>query len=179
MSKVLGQEICIKLFGGTRVGYSNTTNFTVTFTFQGFPIRGRNSSASITDYIPNRLDSLTGGPDVAIVVTLWAHFTASSLEYYKQRLMTVKNAIERLLRKYPGTKIFIKSANTREKGSVAVSNWYAWECDLMMRKLLGTMPGVVVIDVWDMTIGHYTGFNVHPNDIVVKNEIDMLLSFLG
>ena len=177
--KVLGQEMCVKQFGATRVGYSKAANSTVTFTFQGFPIRGRHSPAAFTDYIPNRLDSLIGGPDVAIVLTLWAHFTASSLDYYKRRLLTVKSAIERLLKNYHGTRIFIKSANAREKGVIAVRNWYAWECDLMMRKLLGTMPGVVVIDVWDMTIGHHTGFRIHPNEIVVRNEIDMFLSFLS
>ena len=178
ISKVLRDEMCVKHFGATTVGYSTITNSTITFTFHGFPIRGKHSSSAFTDYIPNRLDSLTGGPDVAIVITLWAHFTTTSLEYYSQRLMTVKYAIERLLTNYPGTRIFIKSANTREKG-LAMSNWYAWECDQMMRRLLGTMPGVMVIDVWDMTIGHYTGFRVHPREVVVKNEIDMLLSFLG
>ncbi|XP_072018577.1 NXPE family member 3-like [Amphiura filiformis] len=170
---------CITQLGGTKIGYSAEYNISLAFTFHGFPVRGKPTKASDFDYIANRLDALkTGGPGVIIVLTIWAHFTTTTLEFYQDRLLSIKNAIIRLQKRYPGTRIFIKSANTRSKRIASLSNWYAWECDQLMRKMLGHIPGITIIDVWGMTIGHYTGFHIHPDHVVVSNEIDLLLSFI-
>ncbi|XP_072043643.1 NXPE family member 3-like [Amphiura filiformis] len=172
-------DFCITKLGATKFRYSVRYNMTLTHTFHGFPIRTGHATAPICEYVANRIDALkTGGPDVIIVLTIWAHFTATSLEFYQDRLLSIKNAIIRFQKRYPGTRIFIKSANTREKGTPTMSNWYAWECDQVMRMMLGHIPGITIIDVWGMTTGHYTGFHVHPDQSVVRNEVDMLLSLI-
>ncbi|XP_072043970.1 NXPE family member 3-like [Amphiura filiformis] len=179
ITDTLWNETCFKQLGATKLGYSTQYNMSFAFTFHGFPVRGKHSTASTSDYIANRLDALkTGGPDVIIVLTIWAHFTTTTLEFYQDRLLSIKNAIIRLQKRYPGTRTFIKSANTREKAIISMSNWYAWECDQLMRMTLGNIPGITIIDVWGMTTGHYTGFHVHPDKSVVRNEVDMLLSFI-
>ncbi|XP_072041284.1 NXPE family member 3-like [Amphiura filiformis] len=179
IADTLWNETCITQLHATKFGYSAKYNISLAFTFHGFPIRGSHSTASSVEYIANRLDALkTGGPNVIIVLTIWAHFTTTTLEFYQNRLLSIKNAIIRLQKRYPGTRIFIKSANTREKVVVSMSNWYAWECDQLMRMTLGNIPGITIIDVWSMTTGHYTGFHVHPDKTVVRNEVDMLLSFI-
>ncbi|XP_072041624.1 NXPE family member 3-like [Amphiura filiformis] len=96
----LWNETCITQLHATRFVYSAKYNISLAFTFHGFPIRGSHSTASSVDYIANRLDALkTGGPDVIIVLTIWAHFTTTTLEFYQDRLLSIKNAIIRLQKK--------------------------------------------------------------------------------
>ncbi len=179
LSDTLGNDTCTEQFSATRLVSSSLCNISVAFTFHGFPVRGKHYTATNADYIANRLDSLQiGGSDVIIVLTIWAHFTVNTLDFYRERLLSIRNAIYRLQTRHPGTRVFIKSANTREKALVSLSNWYAWECDQLMRVMLGNIPGITIIDVWSMTIGHYTGFHIHPKKAIIKNEVDMLLSYL-
>ncbi len=179
INATLGADVCTAKFSGTSLVYSSRYNISVAFTIHGFPVRGNHNTATSTEYIANRLDSLQiGGNDVIIVLSVWAHFTVNTLDFYKQRLLGIRNAVYRLQTRHPGTQVFIKSANTREKGLASFSNWYAWECDQLMRLMLGNIPGITIIDVWDMTIGHHTGFHLLPKKIVVKNEVDLLLSYL-
>ncbi len=162
-----------------KLRYYAQKNITLTFKFHSFPIRGRYYESLDCDYVANKLDALEiGGPDVIIAITIWAHFTESTLDFYRQRLSGIRDAIIRLLTRLPGTKMFIKSANTRAKRSLSASNWFAFECDQIMRAMLGNIPGVTIIDAWEMTIGHHSGFFVHPVKAVVKSEVDMMLSYL-
>ena len=149
------------------------------FAFHGWPVRGIHSDAMRIHYIANRLDVIQGGRNVLVCITVWAHFTASPLEFYHQRLMTIKNALLRYMTRYPDTRVFIKSANTKGENSIYQSNWYAWEINTMMREVLGSIPGVIFIDVFDMTIGHRTGYHIHPDSAVVRNEVKMMLSILS
>ena len=104
------------------LGYCIRCNLSLTFTFHGFPVRSSHYTTSSIDYIANRLDALQiGGPNVIIVLTIWAHFTASSLEFYRERLLSIRDSIIRLQTRHPGTRVFIKSANTREKGLATLS----------------------------------------------------------
>ena len=78
----------------------------------------------------------------------------------------------------PRARIIIKSANTREPQSVDAASWHAQELDHVMRSMMIGFHNVTIIDTWDMTIGHRTGFRIHPFQPVISQEIGMLLSFL-
>ena len=153
-------------------------DLTLTFRFHGLPVRVP-VWANITDieYIPNVIDNIQGGSEVVIILSLWAHFTSTPIEFYQQRWRTIKSSLIKFMLQYPRTKIFVKSANTREP-KFDLSNWYAWELDQVMRRELASLDFVTIIDTWDMTIGHHSGYNVHPADSVVAEEISMWLSFL-
>ncbi|XP_072046528.1 NXPE family member 3-like [Amphiura filiformis] len=132
------------------------------------------------DYVANRLDKLKGGPDSVIFISMWAHFWILDLQFYRDRLRSVKDALTRLQHRTPGTRVFFKSPNTYAGAGRfwGFDIWYATEMDRALREEIVGFPDVTVIDVWDMTIGHRTGLNIHPQEIVVGQEVSMFLSFL-
>ena len=177
----IGTSIVGDAIGGfAKQSFDQKNNITMTFSFHGFPIRGRLINVEIFDYIANRLDAVIGGDDAIIVLTIWAHFTVTNLDFYRQRIETIKRSIVRLLVRYPNTKIFIKSANTREEDAVSMSNWYAYQLDQLMRETMSNLSSssVILIDAWDMTMGHNCKFSIHPVNNVIRNEIDLFLSYL-
>ncbi|XP_072049347.1 NXPE family member 3-like [Amphiura filiformis] len=163
---------------GPHFGVDKKHNITLLYRFHGLPVRVP-MLVNMTDlqYIPNIIDNMRGGPNVVVVLSLWAHFTSSTIDFYRHRWQAIKLSLLKFVTRYPRTKIFVKSANTREP-KFDLSNWYAWELDQVMRQELSSLNFVTIIDTWDMTIGHHTGYNVHPANGVVSQEISMWLSFL-
>ena len=58
------------------------------------------------------------------------------------------------------------------------SNVYGYQLENIMRETMRALSSVIILDTWDMTIGHKSGFNIHPAGDVIRNEIDMFLSYL-
>ena len=164
--------------GVFKQSYDKQNNISMIFSFHGFPIRGVLNRVQYIDYIANQLDALIGGDETIIVITIWAHFTVNNLDFYRQRIETIKRSIIRLLVRSPTTQIFIKSANTRDENSVAMSNVYAYQLEQLMRETMGALSSVIILDTWDMTMGHKSGFKVHPEEDVIRSEMDMFLSYL-
>ncbi|XP_072050969.1 NXPE family member 3-like [Amphiura filiformis] len=164
---------------GPHVAIDKANNISIYFNFHGYPIALRNLDVKQIHYVAEQLDSYTNLENTIICLCLWAHFTGTNLQYYRNRLQSVKDAIVRLRQRNPHVRVLIKSANTREHSSdFDRSNWYSWEVHKVMRQFFSGFPGVTVIDVWDMTIGHRTGYNLHPAIDIISQEIDMFLSFL-
>jgi hypothetical protein len=38
--------------------------------------------------------------------------------------------------------------------------------------------GVYLVDAWEMTLAHYLPHKLHPDEVIVKNQLDMFLSFV-
>ena len=156
-----------------------SANISIDFKFHGYPMALGMIPADQIHYVAEQLDSYESLDNTIICLSLWAHFTATNLKYYIDRINSVKDAITRLKRRNPTVRIFIKSANTREYSSdFDRSNWYSWEVDKVMHKMLAEFPGVTILDVWDMTIGHRTGYKLHPGPEIISQEIDLFLSYL-
>ncbi|XP_064155018.1 NXPE family member 3-like [Anguilla rostrata] len=153
-----------------------TNNILLHWRAHGTPLRSRTSPMANLHYISNEIDSIAGGPRKVIVFTIWAHFTTFPLEFYTRRVARIRQAVIALLKRAPDTIVVIKSANT---GSTNVfgSDWLALQLDRILR---ATFQGinVAIIDVWQMTSCHYSKENIHPNPTVIRNEIDLLLSFI-
>ena len=165
---------------GPITAYDQSDNISLSYIFHGLPFTSNAIHRSEIDYIANRLDRFDkGGPDTVIVVSIWAHFWIADLQFYRQRLRTIKDAIHRLEKRTPGTRIFFKSPNTIA-GS-RTSGFTNWRMAGMMRVLIEEMSGfnnVTIINAWDMTIGHWTGLNIHPSPLIIEQEVDILLSFI-
>uniref|UniRef100_A0A8D0HMC3 NXPE C-terminal domain-containing protein n=1 Tax=Sphenodon punctatus TaxID=8508 RepID=A0A8D0HMC3_SPHPU len=142
----------------------------------GNPLRTSKTLVADLHYTANELDGLGGGPDMVVVFTLWAHFTTFPIELYVQRLQTVRRAVAKLLSRSPGTTVLIKSANTGYK-SVYGSDWLSLQLDRILREMFAGMP-VVIIDAWAMTACHYLPDNIHPGKVIVRNEVDVFLSYV-
>ncbi|KAM8966797.1 NXPE family member 3-like [Pelodytes ibericus] len=128
-------------------------------------------------YIANELDGIGGGREnLVIVIHCMAHFIPFPVSVYVRRMQGIRNAVVRLLNRNPQTKVFIKSGNTGywyRHGS----DWLSLQLDTVMRIMFLGLP-VTVLDAWQMTSCHYSRRSIHPGKTIVKNELDLMLSFI-
>ncbi|XP_066283098.1 NXPE family member 3-like [Branchiostoma lanceolatum] len=100
----------------------------------------------------------------------------------RSRLHAIRHAIHRLQRRDPGTHVFVRTGTTREHLGRSLlyyllgSDWLAYQITEVIREMFRTDPDVVVLDFWDMTVCQWGKDNVHPDQTVVDNELNMLLS---
>ncbi|XP_072000753.1 NXPE family member 3-like [Engystomops pustulosus] len=142
----------------------------------GLPLRTSKTMISDLHYEASHLAGIGGGPHTVIALTLWAHFTTYPVRYYLERLEKVRQAISDLLFRSPQTTVIIKSANTGYK-SIYGSDWLSLQLDILLRAAFKDMA-VIILDVWDMTSCHYLPDNIHPGPPVIKNEVDLMLSYI-
>ena len=118
---------------------------------------------------------------MVVVIAFGAHFTTTSIGYFKSRMEHIKAAVERLQKRGSSpSPVFVKSMNTRNDGryTLEMPDFYSYEIDQVTRALFIGMPNVTIIDAWDMTLSHRTGYAIHPSDLVIKEEIKMFVNFL-
>ncbi|XP_062399016.1 NXPE family member 3-like [Sardina pilchardus] len=127
-------------------------------------------------YISNEIDDMAGGPHTVIVLNMCAHFTTMPLSYFVYRVSQIKHAVVALLRRAPETKVIIKTANTGQRDFYR-HNWLYMQLDRVLRETFYDM-GVYILDVWQMTACHYNKENLHPGPVIIKNEVDILLTFI-
>ncbi|XP_066277177.1 NXPE family member 3-like isoform X2 [Branchiostoma lanceolatum] len=166
-------------------GKNSNWNITVRYRFHNFPIQGKFwLPLSQLSYAADELDAIRGGPDTVMILGLWAHFTAEPLDLIRSRLYAIRFAIHRLLQRGPGTKVFVRTGTTREhkKGKLQHyllrSDWLAYQITEVIRETFWTDTGVVVLDTWDMSVCQPGKDNVHPDQAMVDNELNILLSYM-
>lgn len=142
----------------------------------GLPLRTTKTMMADLHYEAAHLAGISGGPHTVIVLTLWAHFTTYPIRVYLERLERVRQAISSLLFRSPKTTVLIKSANTGYK-SIFGSDWLSLQLDILMRAAFKGMD-VTIIDAWDMTSCHYLPDNIHPGPPVIRNVVDLMLSYI-
>ncbi|XP_073669861.1 NXPE family member 3-like isoform X2 [Paramisgurnus dabryanus] len=131
----------------------------------GLPLRCLKTEVSNLHYVSNEIDDLTGGPHTVIVFNLGPHFTTYPLDFYTRRVMRVRKAVLDMLQRAPDTTIIIKTVNTGYKFN-RILQWAFQDV------------GVYILDVWQMTACHYNVENIHPGPVIIKNEMDIFLSFI-
>ncbi|XP_068129513.1 NXPE family member 3-like [Hyperolius riggenbachi] len=142
----------------------------------GPPLRTTKTMVTDLHYESAHLAGIGGGPQTVVMVNLWAHFTSLPVRFYMERLERVRQAISSLLIRSPETKVIIKTANTSYK-SIFGSDWLSLQLDILLRAAFKGM-GVIIIDAWDMTSCHYLPDNIHPGPPVIRNEVDLMLSYI-
>ncbi|KAM8966344.1 LOW QUALITY PROTEIN: NXPE family member 3-like [Pelodytes ibericus] len=128
-------------------------------------------------YIANELDGIGGRREnLVIVINCMAHFIPFPVSVYVRRMQGIRNAVVRLLNRSPQTKVIIKSGNT---GYLYIhgSDWLSLQLDTVMRIMFSGVP-VTLLDSWQMTSCHHSPRNIHPGKVIVKNEVDLMLSFI-
>ncbi|XP_067306532.1 NXPE family member 3-like isoform X2 [Pseudorasbora parva] len=142
----------------------------------GVPLRTLKSAVADLHYISNEIDDLAGGSHTVIMFNLGPHFTTYPLDFFTHRVLRIRKAVLALLQRAPDTTVIIKTVNTGYK-DIFGSDWYSLQLDRILRWAFQDV-GVYILDVWQMTSCHYSEENIHPGPIVIKNEIDILLSFI-
>ncbi|XP_077117704.1 NXPE family member 3-like [Ranitomeya variabilis] len=140
------------------------------------PLRIVRTGVKELHYIATELDGLGAREGMVIVLNCWAHFSTYPLGLYIQRLWHIRKAVARLLERSPDTKIIIKSANTGYNFPF-VNDWLSYQLDIVMRAIFSKLP-VTILDTWQMTSCHQEPEDLHPKKVIIKNEVDLMLSFI-
>ncbi|XP_056425946.1 NXPE family member 3-like [Hyla sarda] len=151
-------------------------NYIVQWRAHQKPLRMERTGIQELRYIASELDRLGARKGMVIVLTCWSHFLTYPIVIYVQRLRHIREAVIQLLERSPDTKILIKSANTGYKFDHG-SDWLSYQLDTVMRAMFSMLP-VSILDVWQMTSCHRFPENLHPQEIIIKNEVDLMLSFI-
>ncbi|KAM4698864.1 NXPE family member 3 [Discoglossus pictus] len=155
-------------------------NIMVKFRCHGPPIRFSTVSSNELRYIANELDGIAGGQNTVVALTIWSHFSTFPVEVYIRRLRNIRAAILRLLERSPSTAIVIRSANVQELGpevSLFNSDWFSLQLDTVMRAMFVGF-NVFIVDAWEMSLAHYLPHALHPEPVIIKNQIDEFLSYV-
>uniref|UniRef100_UPI00398F427B NXPE family member 3-like n=1 Tax=Pristiophorus japonicus TaxID=55135 RepID=UPI00398F427B len=165
---------------GPHLAVDSENHIMVEFRPHGPPIRFSTVSSQDLHYISNELDEIKGGKNTVIAITLWSHFSTLPVEVYIRRLQNIRRSILQLLSRSPDTLVVMKTANVQalpHDVSLYNSDWYAYQLDLVLRKMF-TGINVAFVDAWEMTIAHYLPHALHPQSVIIKNEIDVFLSYV-
>uniref|UniRef100_A0A8B9SKK1 Neurexophilin and PC-esterase domain family member 3 n=1 Tax=Anas platyrhynchos TaxID=8839 RepID=A0A8B9SKK1_ANAPL len=155
-------------------------NILLKFRCHGPPIRFTTVFSSELRYIANELNGIVGGRNTVIAITIWSHFSTFPVEVYIRRLRNIRRSVIQLLDRSPKTLIIIRTANVQELGpevSLFNSDWYSLQLDSVMRKMFSGIA-VHFVDAWEMSLAHYLPHNLHPKEVIVRNQIDAFLSYV-
>ncbi|XP_029705100.1 NXPE family member 3 [Takifugu rubripes] len=165
---------------GPFMAVDSTHNILVKYRCHGPPIRFSNVSASELRYISNELDLLSGGPDTVVVLSIWAHFSTFPVEVYIRRLRHIRRALVRLLNREPGTVVVIRSANLQvldQNVSLYNSDWFSLQLDEVLKSMFSRLD-VLLVDAWQMSLAHHLPHALHPHPPIIKNMVDLVLSYI-
>lgn len=165
---------------GPLMALDYVNKISVTFRSHGPPIRYASTSVSQLHYVANELDSVLGGTNTVVVIGVWSHFSTFPVEVYVRRLLNIRKAVARLLSRAPGTTVVIRTANPKEMTlyeSLTNSDWFSLQRDKVLREIFRGM-NVRLVDAWEMILAHHLPHKLHPDSDILKNMVDVLLSFV-
>ncbi|KAM9801902.1 NXPE family member 3-like [Syngnathus typhle] len=165
---------------GPLMAVDRTHNIVLKYRCHGPPIIYTAIMANELRYIANELDGMIGGPNTVVALSVWAHFGPFPVEVYLRRLRHIRKAVVRLLNRAPETVIVIRTANPRALDrdvSLNHSDWFALQLDVMLRAMFKGL-NVMLVDAWQMCVAHHQPHDVHPPGVIVKNMVDMMLSYV-
>ncbi|CAN9497618.1 unnamed protein product [Ophioblennius macclurei] len=165
---------------GPFMAVDTTHNILVRYRCHGPPIRFSTVMSSELRYVSNELDGLSGGPNTVVVLSVWAHFSTFPVGVYIRRLRHIRRALMRLIDRAPGTLVVVRSANLQaldQEVSLYNSDWYSLQLDEVLRAMFKGL-NVLLVDAWQMSLAHHLPHALHPPPVIVKNMIDMLLSYV-
>ncbi|XP_054853163.1 NXPE family member 1-like isoform X2 [Eublepharis macularius] len=129
-------------------------------------------------YVPRAIDRVAGGESTAVVLTLGQHFRPFPMNIFVRRLLNVREAIQRLHLRSPGTRVIVKAENIREIyiDPERLGDVHGYPQNLVTRNIFRGL-NIGFIDAWDMTTAYATN-DVHPHNHVVWSQIVMLLTYI-
>ncbi|XP_030608742.1 NXPE family member 3-like [Archocentrus centrarchus] len=159
--------------------YAN--NILVTYRVHGPPLRSSIVPAIELHYISNELDNIIGGSNTVVVLGIWAHFGTFPMEFYIRRLQNIRRAVMQLLSRAPGTQVVIRAGNPKSLrhflDASVNSDWYSLQQVKVLRAMFKGL-NVHMVDSWEMVLAHHLPQELHPKPPIIKNMINVLLSFI-
>lgn len=155
-------------------------NIVLKYRCHGPPIRFSTVLSSELRYVANELDGLSGGPNTVVVLSVWAHFSTFPVEVYIRRLRHIRRSVVRLLARAPGTLVVIRSANLQaldQEVSLYNSDWFSLQLDAVLKAMFKGL-NVLMVDAWEMSSAHHLPHALHPPPSIVRNMMDLVLSYI-
>ncbi|XP_029902331.1 NXPE family member 3-like [Myripristis murdjan] len=166
---------------GPFMAVDTARNILVKFHCHASPIRSYAVSSVNLSYIANELDRLVGGSNTVVVIGIWSHFSTFPIEVYIRRLQSIRRAVLRLLDRAADTLVVIRTGNLKAltlDETLTNSDWYSLQRDKVLRDMFKGLKNVHLVDAWDMVLAHHLPHNLHPQAPIIKNMIDVLLSYI-
>ncbi|CAJ1054219.1 NXPE family member 3-like isoform X2 [Xyrichtys novacula] len=164
---------------GPHMILDHENHFMITYRCHGPPLRFTSIPISQLRYIANELDGLKGGSDTVVVIGIWAHFSTFPIEVYLRRLQSIRRAVVHLLNRAPGTLVIIRTSNLKALTlyeTLTNSDWFTIQRDKVLRAIFKGV-NVKLVDAWEMVLAHHLPHSLHPQPPIIKNMIDVLLSY--
>uniref|UniRef100_A0A8C5HTT1 NXPE family member 3-like n=1 Tax=Gouania willdenowi TaxID=441366 RepID=A0A8C5HTT1_GOUWI len=164
---------------GPRLSLDLKNRILVTYDCHGPPLQYTPIATSQLHYIANELDSIMGGSNTVVALSVWAHFGNFPLEIYIRRLLSIRRAVLRLLTRAPDTLVVIRGGNPRALSlsiSIFNSDWYSLQCNKALKAVFQGM-NVHLVDAWEMTLAHSLPHDIHPPPPIITNMVNVLLSY--
>ncbi|XP_078581252.1 NXPE family member 3-like isoform X1 [Branchiostoma floridae x Branchiostoma japonicum] len=162
---------------GPHYAVHTPSNLTLRFRVHGPPLRTGGINVTHINYLANEINSVRGGSDYVIIITMWAHFTSFHYDIYIKRLRGIRTAILNLLHRKPDTLIVFKTASTRTGVPRLSSDFFSSQMNKIIRKVFENMK-IIILDVWDLTLSHKNEDIIHPKQVIVRQEVELLLSYI-
>ncbi|XP_052024208.1 NXPE family member 3-like isoform X3 [Apodemus sylvaticus] len=141
-----------------------------------WPLRSRHTPVASLHSVARELHGLAGGPYTVVVLGMGAHFTTFPPSIFARRLAGIRAAVKALLDREPRTLVVIKLANTGYK-SVYGSDWITLQVNRLLRAAFAGLR-VAFVDAWEMTSSLDVPDSIHPKELIVRNEVELFLSFI-
>ncbi|EDL19205.1 mCG130772 [Mus musculus] len=141
-----------------------------------WPLRSLRTPVASLHSVARELHGLAGGPYTVVVLGIGAHFTTFPPSIFARRLVGIRAAVKALLDHEPSTLVIIKLANTGYK-SVYGSDWLTLQVNRLLRAAFVGLR-VAFVDAWEMTSTLNVPDNIHPRKLIVRNEVELFLSFI-
>nr|XP_053772566.1 NXPE family member 3-like [Desmodus rotundus] len=161
---------------GPLMAVETTRNTVLHWRAHSWPLRSLRTPVASLHSVVRELGGLAGGPHTVVVLGLGAHFTTFPPSIFVRRLAGIRAAVAALLAREPRTLVVIKLANTGYK-SVYGSDWFTLQMNRLLRAAFADLR-VAFVDAWEMTSSLALPDSIHPGRLVVRNEVDFLLSFI-
>ncbi|XP_058426515.1 NXPE family member 3-like [Diceros bicornis minor] len=162
--------------GGPLMAVETTQGIVLHWRAHSWPLRSLRIPVASLHSVAQELRGLAGGPHTVVVLGLGAHFTTFPPSIFVRRLAGIRAAVAALLAREPRTLVVIKLANTGYK-SVYGSDWFTLQLNRLLRAAFADLR-VAFVDAWEMTSSLALPDNIHPGRLIVRNEVDFLLSFI-
>ncbi|KAM6961549.1 LOW QUALITY PROTEIN: NXPE family member 3-like [Tautogolabrus adspersus] len=159
--------------------WDNANKIMVTYRIHGPPFRISTMPSCKESYIANELDTLVGGANTVVVLGIWAHFSTFPFELYIRRLQSIRRAVVRLLNRAPGTLVVIRTGalqHVQLSNVISNGDWFTLQLNKVLRAMFKGL-NVQLVDAWDMVLAHHLPHDLHPKPPIIKNMIDVLLSY--
>ncbi|KAM6961567.1 NXPE family member 3-like [Tautogolabrus adspersus] len=159
--------------------WDNVNKIMVTYRIHGLPYYIHTMPSGRVSYVANELETVVGGANTVVVLGIWAHMIPFPIELYIRRLQSTRRAVVRLLNRDPGTLVVIRTGALQH---VQLSNvksnadWFTFQLNKVLRAMFKGL-NVQLVDAWDMVLAHHLPHDLHPKPPIIKNMIDVLLSY--